>query len=287
MQKAPLLSICIPTYNREKYLKECLDSIINQEWFNEQEIEIVISDNASVDNTTEIVKSYQKKYNNIKYFRNEENIWADRNILKILQMWNWHYIWWISDDDIILTWWLNIVKKTIIDNIDKDIWLFQTNFNILNKDIKTFYKESYLWNWLKNKIYKNINDLYESYSYCHNWLSFFSINIFSSKIYSLDLNQIPITRYPHSCIMWLISNRKAMFIAYNSIWFRQHNSSIENIWSTKVFFKLFVINHMKYMKFLRKNNSWISQKKLSIILIKMFIYSCFLWTKSILKKVIK
>ena len=43
-----LVSICIPTYNSEKYIKDCLESVINQSYKN---IEIIISDNNSTDNT--------------------------------------------------------------------------------------------------------------------------------------------------------------------------------------------------------------------------------------------
>ena len=68
-----LLSICIPTYNREKCLQQCLDSIVNQKAFNAN-IEIVISDNASSDNTDELVKKYQEKYTNISYKKNKENL---------------------------------------------------------------------------------------------------------------------------------------------------------------------------------------------------------------------
>jgi glycosyltransferase involved in cell wall biosynthesis len=86
MIKSPLITICIPTYNREKFLPETLDSIIEQDGFNIDDIEIVISDNASVGNTATIVQEYQKKYKNIKYFRNDENIGSDRNILKVMQL---------------------------------------------------------------------------------------------------------------------------------------------------------------------------------------------------------
>lgn len=99
MQSKPLLSICIPTYNREKYLKECLESIVNQKWFNISDIEIVISDNASTDNTKELVHEYQKKYSNIKYHRNEENIGAIKNVFRLPSHANWEYVWYMSDDD--------------------------------------------------------------------------------------------------------------------------------------------------------------------------------------------
>lgn len=68
----PLLSICIPTYNRAEYLKECLDSIVTQERF--EEIEVVISDNCSNDGTQKLGEKYARMYENIRYYRNDENV---------------------------------------------------------------------------------------------------------------------------------------------------------------------------------------------------------------------
>lgn len=68
-----LVSICIPTYNRAPYLKKCLDSLVCQTEFLNGDVEIVISDNASTDNTADIVYNYQKKYKNIQYYKNSEN----------------------------------------------------------------------------------------------------------------------------------------------------------------------------------------------------------------------
>lgn len=73
MNQQPLLSICIPTYNRVEQLANTLDSIVNQEDFDET-VEIVISDNHSTDNTYEIVAQFIRKYPNIHYFCNDENL---------------------------------------------------------------------------------------------------------------------------------------------------------------------------------------------------------------------
>lgn len=73
-----LVSICIPTYNRAPYLKRCLDSLVCQPEFLKENVEIVISDNASSDQTAQIVSLYSKKYRNIKYYCNNENI-KDKN----------------------------------------------------------------------------------------------------------------------------------------------------------------------------------------------------------------
>ena len=74
----PLLSICIPTYNRSKYLKNSIESIICQQEFLDGKVEIVISDNASEDDTPSVVKAYTDRYCNIHYHRNSENV-RDQN----------------------------------------------------------------------------------------------------------------------------------------------------------------------------------------------------------------
>ena len=68
----PLLSICIPTYNRKKCLQQCIDSIVEQSVFSE--LEIVVSDNGSNDGTEEMMSGYVAKYPNIVYSRNPENL---------------------------------------------------------------------------------------------------------------------------------------------------------------------------------------------------------------------
>jgi glycosyltransferase involved in cell wall biosynthesis len=71
-----LLSICIPTFNRADVLDKSIASIVLQPEFESESVELVISDNASEDNTEEVVKRYQKKYKNISYSKNSENIYV-------------------------------------------------------------------------------------------------------------------------------------------------------------------------------------------------------------------
>lgn len=101
MSQRKVLSICIPTYNRAKFLKENLDTIVSQ--FSDPKIkegvEVVISDNGSTDNTTEVVKEYQSKFDNIIYNRNEKNIGFDRNLLKVVEKSTGQYCLTIGDDD--------------------------------------------------------------------------------------------------------------------------------------------------------------------------------------------
>jgi glycosyltransferase involved in cell wall biosynthesis len=76
--KKPLLSICIPTYNRANVLDKSIASIVIQPEFSSDDVELVVSDNASDDDTEQVVKKYQKKYKNVFYSKNSENI-QDKN----------------------------------------------------------------------------------------------------------------------------------------------------------------------------------------------------------------
>ncbi len=70
----PLLSICIPTYNRAEYLKKSIESIVCQEEFKNELVEIIVSDNVSTDDTERIGRYYAEEYDNFFYYRNEVNV---------------------------------------------------------------------------------------------------------------------------------------------------------------------------------------------------------------------
>jgi glycosyltransferase involved in cell wall biosynthesis len=91
------LSICIATYNRARFLREALDSIIYQLT---SECEIVISDNASTDETQTVVSEYVGRFPNVRYYRNQSNIGLDRNFDTAVSMADGEYCWLFADDDI-------------------------------------------------------------------------------------------------------------------------------------------------------------------------------------------
>lgn len=66
------ISVIIPVFNAEKDLKQSMDSIINQT-FGFEDIELILVDDASTDNSKEIIKSYQKQYENIKLVELSQN----------------------------------------------------------------------------------------------------------------------------------------------------------------------------------------------------------------------
>lgn len=96
-----LLSIYIPTYNREQYIKNQLGFLLNEmksaDW---EAVEIIVNDNCSTDNTQKIVEEMIVD-TPIRYHRNERNIGIAGNAYKASEMTSGKYIWVVSDDDII------------------------------------------------------------------------------------------------------------------------------------------------------------------------------------------
>jgi glycosyltransferase involved in cell wall biosynthesis/CxxC motif-containing protein len=98
-KKFPLVSILIPTYNQTIYLKDALESAINQTYPN---IEIIIGDDSSNDEVEVFVKSYLDKYDNITYIRNVREVmdYGVSNINNLLSKSNGDYINYLNHDDV-------------------------------------------------------------------------------------------------------------------------------------------------------------------------------------------
>ena len=94
----PKVSIGLPVYNGENYLREALDSILSQTF---GDFEVVISDNASKDGTEEICRGYAAKDRRIKYFRNGRNIGAAKNFNLVFGLSTGEYFKWAAHDDLL------------------------------------------------------------------------------------------------------------------------------------------------------------------------------------------
>jgi abequosyltransferase len=92
------LSVCIPIYNFAKFIPETLDSILGQDGGNE--VEIIVLDGASTDDTAEILADYQRKHPNINYVRQPQKGGIDRDMAKSVEPATGDYCWLFSGDDI-------------------------------------------------------------------------------------------------------------------------------------------------------------------------------------------
>ncbi len=92
-----MISVCIPTYNGSKYLKECLQSVQEQTY---TDFEIIVCDDCSTDNTFEIVKNFQEKDSRIKLTVNKNNLGLVGNWNHCIELANGEWIKFVFQDDL-------------------------------------------------------------------------------------------------------------------------------------------------------------------------------------------
>lgn len=194
----PILSVCIPTYNRDKYLDKTIESIVKQKRFQEtMDVEIVISDNCSEDYTYQIVEKYKNNYGEkIKYYKNDFNIQAKFNIEKALSHGRGSFLKLNNDSLIHIDGSLDLLIDTIMNNIAKKDILFFSNGILKNR----------------NMILNNLNSFVSEVSFYSTWIVCFGIwkDDFDTIT---DFNKHANLLLPHTSVLFsLITERKNIFI---------------------------------------------------------------------------
>lgn len=187
MKKKPLISIIVPIYNVDKYLKKCIDSLLNQTYKN---LEIILVDDGSTDNSGKICDEYSKRDNRIIVFHQKNSgVSTTRN--KGLEISTGEYIGFVDPDDyispIMYDVLYNILKQSSADISMCDYECFDSeSINFCeSKDFIIYDKKqalcelvldrnitSHLWNKLykselfdgikfpENKIYEDVGTIY-------------------------------------------------------------------------------------------------------------------------------
>lgn len=127
-------SFIVPVYNTEKYLKKCLDSLVNQTY---KDFEIIVVNDGSTDKSSNIISKYQKKYKNIIVIDKEnEGLSMARN--RGVQKTSGKYIIFVDSDD--------YVSNKLLEEVDKKI----DDSDILRFQIAT-----------ENEVYTKVNEYHE------------------------------------------------------------------------------------------------------------------------------
>jgi len=155
--KKPLLSICIPTYNRAAYIAKSLTAIINQVR-SDDSVEIIVADNHSQDNTESIVREFVEKNPYIIYVRREQNLGAARNFLGLMHQASGEYILLLGDDD--------ILSKNAISILLKR--LYEKHYGVLYIESRAVEKKVPLF-----EEYKDQTDFIKAISYYYTFMSSF------------------------------------------------------------------------------------------------------------------
>jgi glycosyltransferase involved in cell wall biosynthesis len=96
-EQRPLVSIGIPVYNGEKFLRQALDALLEQTYTH---LEFVIADNGSVDGTEVICRQYAERDSRIRYYRNPTNIGVYANFRRVVELSSGEYFLWAAVDDL-------------------------------------------------------------------------------------------------------------------------------------------------------------------------------------------
>lgn len=132
------ISICIPTYNGDKYLKECIDSILAQTYIN---FEIIIIDDRSTDETIKIISQYLEKDKRIIFHQNNTNMGLVGNWNKCIELAKGEWIKLVFQDDYLEPYCL----QNFIDNIEGDTMLLVSKRSfILDNNASKLDKKYYL-----------------------------------------------------------------------------------------------------------------------------------------------
>lgn len=91
-----LISVVLPVYNGEKYLRESIESVIAQTY---QNWELLILDDCSTDNSADIAIEFAKRDSRIHYYKNETNLRLPRNLNKGFSLAKGNFLTWTSDDN--------------------------------------------------------------------------------------------------------------------------------------------------------------------------------------------
>jgi glycosyltransferase involved in cell wall biosynthesis len=148
-QKMPFISVLIPAYNNGQFIKEAIDSVLAQEYDN---LEIIVVDDGSTDNTQEIVMAYQNT--SIQYFHKENSgIASTRNYC--LAKARGEYIAWLDSDDFWLPGKLIAQIKYFEEHPDCQIVFTKyRHFEDNENQERTFYDDPKILFWLTSALIK-------------------------------------------------------------------------------------------------------------------------------------
>lgn len=130
---SPLLSICIPTFNRAGLLDVCLASVLPQVAAHSPTVECVLSDNASTDATQEVLAKYQSQFPFLRVSRNASNLGIIGNITKVAsELANGEFVWLIGDDDVMTVGAVERLIKRLHQSPSVDLVAFNIGYQDCN-----------------------------------------------------------------------------------------------------------------------------------------------------------
>ena len=256
------VSVIVPVYNVEKYIDKCLDSLVNQTL---KELEIIIVNDGSPDNSEKIIKKYLKKYNNIKYFVKENGgLSSARNYgLKYV---TGEYIAFIDSDDYVSN---DMYEKMYFK-------AKENNFDMVVCDINYVYNDKI--EIVNSGIKKDTNDIKSTYLNIHPaaWNKIFKKDLFENNIYFKEGVWFEDVEFIYRLLPY-VKSIGVIHEAYN--YYINREGSITNTVNKKIYDYIYNMNGI--VDFYKENKIYFKyQKELEYVYVR-YIYATFI--KSILR----
>ncbi len=153
------IDILLATYNGEKYLREQIDSILNQTYKN---IRLIVSDDCSKDGTGKILEEYKNKEKRIKVYYQEKNLGVVKNIEFLLGKVESPYYMLADQDDV---WLPEKTEKSLETLKSNNADLVFGDLEVVDENLNTLYKSFNDYMLLSRKINKYIDDYKVNYLY--------------------------------------------------------------------------------------------------------------------------
>ncbi|MFA5393574.1 MAG: glycosyltransferase family 2 protein [Candidatus Ratteibacteria bacterium] len=241
------ISVCITTRNRANLIGESLESIISQA---DDNIEIVVVDGASTDNTAEVVRKYQSKFRNLVYRRLEKNGGVDLDMAQAIKLSRGEYCWLFSDDDALKT---NAIKR-MLEEIKSGYEIYLCNITTCDLKMRPLRNRLWLSANIKDRVF-NLHDNNELTEYCDSANSIGALFSYWSSIvlrrqewtqsgYQHDFDG---TAYALAASLFSFTKRKCRlkYIRDSLVLWRNDNESFQN---TGGLVKRFLLDFDGYLK---------------------------------------
>ena len=208
-----LITVVVPCYNVEKYVEKCIDSIINQTYKN---LEIILVEDCSTDNTYDIIKKYPKKDKRIKVIKNEKNSGLSFSRNAGIKAATGKYIGFIDSDD--------YITENFYENLLKAMKKAKAEVSIC--DMRIVYEET----GFQQGAPCFVNDEFNLVNVINSGLAASACNkLFDKKIFDKYLFEVGKVNEDIAVVIPAMVNAKNIAYAPDSYYYYiQHTGSIQN-----------------------------------------------------------